>query len=332
MICVVVPARNEEQDLGACLAALMAQEGDPARMEILVVDDASTDGTLEIARRLAGRPGSRVRVIAGPGRGASAARNAGARAASAPILLFTDADCRPVPGWASALERALEADGVAAVTGRQASDQRGVVARLVQLEVDEKHRRLRSGRRAMFADTASAGYRADVFRALGGFDEGLRRFEDTDLAFRLVSAGHAVEIVPGAVVYHRHVENLLAYFRRKRHLGLWGAAVYRRHPARLLEDSRTPWSMRLQMAFAPLTLLGLAAGAWTPAGHGPAALAAVLFLASAGRFLASALRLGPAMAMAALPFLATRALALDVGLAEGLIRILVGRHPATNAP
>ena len=39
-----------------------------------------------------------------------------------------------------------------------------------------------------------------------------------------------------------------------------------------------------------------------------------------------------ASALAAVPFLATRALALDVGLAEGLIRLLVGRHPATNAP
>jgi len=107
-VSIIVPARNEEASLGGCLESLTAQTGAP--FEIIVVDDASTDRTREIAQGFAG-----VRVISPElmpqdcaGRrwtGKSNALVAGAKAASAQWLLFTDADTVHLPG---SLARALE--------------------------------------------------------------------------------------------------------------------------------------------------------------------------------------------------------------------------------
>jgi glycosyltransferase involved in cell wall biosynthesis len=93
-VSVIVPARNEEASLGACLESLVTQTG--VVFEIIVVDDHSTDRTRDIAESFTGRQGA-VRVIeAGPlpagWTGKNNAVTAGARSARGPWLLFTDAD------------------------------------------------------------------------------------------------------------------------------------------------------------------------------------------------------------------------------------------------
>jgi cellulose synthase/poly-beta-1,6-N-acetylglucosamine synthase-like glycosyltransferase len=102
---VIVPARNEEACLGGCLQSLVRQSGMP--LEIIVVDDHSTDGTLEIALSFSNQ---QVRVIeAGPlpadWTGKNNAVTAGSKAATGEWLLFTDADTIHLPG---SLARSLE--------------------------------------------------------------------------------------------------------------------------------------------------------------------------------------------------------------------------------
>jgi glycosyltransferase involved in cell wall biosynthesis len=97
-VSVIIPARNEEASLGACLQSLVAQE--KIAFEIIVVDDHSTDRTREIASSF---PSDRVRLIeAGPlpvgWTGKNNAVTAGASASRGPWLLFTDADTVHLPG------------------------------------------------------------------------------------------------------------------------------------------------------------------------------------------------------------------------------------------
>ncbi len=102
-VSVIIPARNEEACLGACLESLVAQQG--LTFEIIVVDDHSTDRTREIATSF---PAVRV-IDAGPlppgWTGKNNAVATGAREASGKWLLFTDADTVHLPG---SLPRALE--------------------------------------------------------------------------------------------------------------------------------------------------------------------------------------------------------------------------------
>jgi len=87
LISVVVPAHNAGKFLGECLDALMAGDLSRTQWELIVVDDASTDETAEIAQRA-------DRLISIPGRahGPAYARNRGAEAARAPVVAFVDAD------------------------------------------------------------------------------------------------------------------------------------------------------------------------------------------------------------------------------------------------
>lgn len=91
MISVVIPAYNEEEYIEECLKCLMAQTRAPD--EIIVVDNNSTDRTVEIASRFP------VRIISEPRQGISYARNAGFDAAQYDVIARTDADSRPNIDW-----------------------------------------------------------------------------------------------------------------------------------------------------------------------------------------------------------------------------------------
>jgi len=108
-VSVIIPARDAAATRPATLAGLAAQRAEDG-MEVIVVDDGSTDATATVAREAG------ATVIVGQGRGAGAARNVGVAAASGEILAFVDADVEPQPGWLEAGIRAL--DGADMVQGR----------------------------------------------------------------------------------------------------------------------------------------------------------------------------------------------------------------------
>jgi glycosyltransferase involved in cell wall biosynthesis len=320
---VIVPARNAGSTLAACLAALQRQQGVAGPWEVIVVDDGSCDDTAAIAGAFP------VRLLRQPPRGAAAARNAGARAATGAVLAFTDADCRPAPGWLAGLLAPFADDLVSGAQGLLASDQAGLMARMVQAEYADKQSHMLARGQVTFADTASAAYRATVFQAAGGFREDLAAVEDTELAFRLAAAGHTLVMAPDAVVYHRHPETLTAYARRKLRFGTWGAVAYRAFPERVVDDTRTPGSMRLQLVLAPVLLGALLLAPFNHRARRGAVLAAGAFCLTTLPFARRAARTDPAVAAVAPAVFFVRAVALGAGLALGLAR--AGRGTASAA-
>ena len=112
-VTVVVAARNESRCIDACLSALSAQDYPADRVEVVVVDDRSTDDTACRAQRWTGRiPGLRVIGVADrryrcPKKNAL---DAGIRAGTGNLILTTDADCRPPPGWIASTVRCFAPD------------------------------------------------------------------------------------------------------------------------------------------------------------------------------------------------------------------------------
>jgi glycosyltransferase involved in cell wall biosynthesis len=243
-VSVIIPAHNASTTLGACLDGLAREHIPGSAGELIVVDDASTDDT----RQIATRPG--VRVLSGPGTGPSAARNTGARAAEGEVLVFLDADTVPQPGWLREMIAPLQDPQIVAVKGRYRTDQRTIMARFAQLEFEWKYARLERATRVDFVDTGTAAYRRDLFLTTGGFDEQLRSGEDVDLAFRLASQGAQFAFNPRAVVQHHHTEDLLGYFVKKAKYAGVRVELYRRYPNKAFGDSYTPPTMGLQIGLA----------------------------------------------------------------------------------
>ena len=185
---VVIPCRNEASTLGACLHGLRAQDFPRHRFELVVVDGGSTDGGRDLARHAG------ARVLSDGASGPSGARNVGIRAARAPIVVFTDADCVPRPDWLTRYAEVFAEDPtLAGVAGglRLARDTlRG------RLEDDDAQVRYRG------FITSNVAYRRDVLLEVGGFAEDLVCAEDYDLAWRVMDAGHRVVNDPRPVVTH----------------------------------------------------------------------------------------------------------------------------------
>ena len=113
-ITAIVCAYNEARHLPACIFSLLSQTRPPD--EILIINNASTDETGEVAREIA-RGVPRVRVIDEPAKGLVVARETARRAARGSVLAYVDADCRVPLRWLERIEAQLDASPAVAVTG-----------------------------------------------------------------------------------------------------------------------------------------------------------------------------------------------------------------------
>jgi O-antigen/teichoic acid export membrane protein/glycosyltransferase involved in cell wall biosynthesis len=189
-VSVVVPAHNAARQIETCLAALNGERA--GELEIIVVDDASTDDTAARARTL----GAQVIELdrnAGP----SVARNLGASRATGDVLLFVDADVVVAPGTLRRVRAWMRAHPhVAAVFGSYdaAPVAEGTLSRYRNLLHHHLHQLGRAEASTFWAGCGAI--RRDVFMAEGGFDEHRfpRCIEDIELGYRLRAAGHALRL------------------------------------------------------------------------------------------------------------------------------------------
>lgn len=236
---VVVPTKNSSRTLRTCLESLRSQS---IRCEILVVDNRSSDGTQEIAARLAD-----VTLVHGPER--SAQRNAGLRACSAPIVAFVDSDMDLETG---VLEQAVEAIG------------RGAVGVIVPEHTDGVGfwARVRAFERSFYCGQdqveAARVFPRWVLEKVGGFDESMPPGpEDWDLTLRARQYGNIVRI--DACI--RHDEGAVGYLdacRKKAYYAFGLRFFHRKHGGRqLLAALSRPYLRRPWKLLWPHPMLGL---------------------------------------------------------------------------
>jgi hypothetical protein len=225
-VAVIVPNYNKAKTLRLCLDAVYAQAHPVA--EVVVVDDASTDGSRDIARDFP------CRLIEQPhNRGVSAARNAGATATDAPLLFFVDSDIALAPDAIANAVRTLRAepDRVMAygIYDAEPLVDDGPVERY-RILFEHFWRRRAAGLRTATMFSLSLIPR-DTFLRVGGLDEDLRDGEDLEFGTRL-PAGHQAVLTDTVVGRHDDVDRLLPF--------LWEQFDRANNPAML----RKTWSRR----------------------------------------------------------------------------------------
>lgn len=321
-ISIIIPTFNGVARIGKCLDALLPQ-AERHRAEILVVNDGSSDATTELVRRY-----PKVRLINQSNAGPAVARNRGAFAASGEIILFTDDDCVPSPGWLQAMLEPFEDEQVIATKGAYLTRQTSVVARFVQLEYEDRYRRMRTFRDIDFVDTYSAAFRRSNFLEMGGYDASfpLACAEDAELSYRMSSRGWKMRFVPDAVVYHTHPATLSAYFRKKYKFAFWRMLAVRKNPEKAVRDSHTPQLMKFQLLFGPAMLGALGFDLIVSARVPLSFLVLAGFLISTLPFTLRALANDTEVGLLSPALLAARASAQVLGVAAGLFH--ANRKPA----
>ena len=195
-VSVVIPARNAAHTLARCLDAIIAQAF--PSVEVVVVDDCSSDATSEIAARY---PMALVRMPCHGG--PSAARNRGAQAAHGALLFFVDADVAIAPGAiAKAVATMAARPDVGALIGSYDADpaDTSIVSRFKNLAHHHFHQRSRSEATTFWG--ACGVIRRECFTAVGGFDESRFAIEDVELGYRLIEAGVRIALDPELQVKH----------------------------------------------------------------------------------------------------------------------------------
>ena len=224
-VSVIVPFLGDERGalrLLAHLGALEATMGD----ELIVADNTE-------AGVAAPALGDAARVVRASGeRSSYHARNAGARAARNDWLLFVDADCAPAPDL---LTRYFdpppdESEGLLAGAIADHPEHDSLLARYTRSRNLYRGERGLQGSDGAYAPTGNLMVRRRAFEAVGGFAEGIRSAGDVDLCWRIQAAGWVLTRRPGAVVAHRHRQDLPSFLGMLARYGAGASWLNRRYP------------------------------------------------------------------------------------------------------
>ena len=197
-VTVAISTYQRAHLLPALLRALEQQTLPHGEFSVVIADNGATDSTADVLADLAATTPIQLTVVrAEQNRGPAVGRNLAWRAATAPIIAFTDDDCLPTPGWLEAGLRAMGEERLVCV-GRtsphpdEAHLTAGPFARTVRVD-DARH-----------FQTCNVFYRRADIDAVGGFDEAFDEpaGEDTDLGLRVVEAGAGAVFAAEAEVFH----------------------------------------------------------------------------------------------------------------------------------
>lgn len=223
---VVIPVLNGAHTIGDTLAGLMNQAASPPEIEIIVVDNGSTDGTTAVVQKFP------VMLLCEPKPGPSAARNRGLRQVRGEVVAFLDADTLPTRHWLAEIAAPFADPEILLVAGRLIGYRPQTTAEKYYahyfLDQTARHAQLAS---FPFAASGNMAVRRNVVTALGGWDEEFRVGEDIDLAQRLLRKFNThIHAAPAALVFLRIRADREALNRQAFKYGQGGARLWMRYP------------------------------------------------------------------------------------------------------
>lgn len=262
---VVIPCYNEQSTIRGLLDAIAAQTYPREKMEIIVVDGLSTDGTRELVNAFRQERGDlQIQLIDNPKRIIPEAMNAGIRAARGDAVVRLDAHCTVAEDYLTRIAAKLETTDAACLGPRMYMQPIDTpVARAIAAALSTPFgpgtSSFRFSDKEGEADTMNFGvYRRWIFEQAGYFDPNLVSNEDYDLHYRIRKTGNHILYVPSLTVFYRPRENYKALWRQYWRYGFWKSQMARK-------DLR---SIRLRHLVAPawvlVIIIGLVTGIFIP--------------------------------------------------------------------
>ena len=208
---IIIPAKNEEEYIGQCVASLLKLNYPREQYEIIVADNGSIDATVAVASI------SKVNVLdLSKKKTISAVRNGGASYANGKILVFLDADCTVASDWLLQAERYLSQSsivcfGSSPVIPENATwvERSWFLVRMSQELVFERE----------WQESTNMFIRKTAFDEINGFNEQLETCEDVDISYRLRKYGSIISDSRIVAVHHRDPKTLWEFFLKEKWRG-----------------------------------------------------------------------------------------------------------------
>src|SRR5579863_226542 len=260
-VSIIIPSYNRAIQLERCLRSLHALDYPQHHLEIIVVNDASTDETPAMLDRLMKEPALQhcsIRVVThATQQGVANSRNAGAKAAQYDLLAYIDSDCVASSSWLAELVPALQDTHIAAVGGMLRSyDTVSTLGRyedvLSSLFMGMRPQRVRLEGPLTYLPTASMLVRREAWQQIGGFAP-LTFGEDVDFCRRLLTHNFQILYLPQGTVYHDYRTHPAAFLGIRASYASAEAALLQRHPS----ERRILLLPPEQASFAGLAIMGL---------------------------------------------------------------------------
>ncbi|HLI06420.1 MAG TPA: mycofactocin biosynthesis glycosyltransferase MftF [Ktedonobacteraceae bacterium] len=260
-VSIIIPTRNRAAQLERCLRSLLALDYPASALEIIVVDDASTDETPTMLQRFVAETaayGWTIHVIRhATRRGVGKGRNTGAAAANSDLLAYIDSDCVASRGWLKELVPAFQDARLGAVGGLlRAYERTGMVGRYEDVRsslfMGVRAQEVQAAGPIPYVPTANLLVRREAWRRLEGFAS-LNFGEDVDFCRRLLAAGYRARYLPHGTVYHDYRTRLRDFLRTRVSYASSEAILLRLHP----RERRTLILPPEQATFAALSIVGL---------------------------------------------------------------------------
>jgi succinoglycan biosynthesis protein ExoA len=232
-VSVIVPCRNEVTSLGACLDSILRSDYPPLRMEVLVADGASEDGTGKLIDNYAAKD-ARVRRIDNPERVTPIALNRAILAARGEIVMRLDAHATIAANYIPLAVGYLESSGADNVGGsmRTLPQEAGPFAEPIRIVLTHRfgvgNSRFRTGTDSpRWVDTVFGGcWRREIFDRVGLFNEKLERSQDLEFSLRLRRAGGRILLAPDMETRYYARATLAGFWRHNWINGVWAVLPF----------------------------------------------------------------------------------------------------------
>jgi len=222
-VSLIIPAYNEEDTISACLKSALEQDYKP--LEIIVVDNNSTDKTKSIIKHLEKR-NKVIKYVFEPQRKRGAARNTGLRHSTGGIVALTDADCTLPANWIRKMVEPILKHGEKIVTGNEIIDGTDFVSRQRARHRKAFMEKRINGRYINHMDTKTCAIDKTVFSTIGPFNKTLLHSEDKDIGIKMLSNKYRIFYRKDCCVIHSHRLSLIDWMKQQISKSYWAQACY----------------------------------------------------------------------------------------------------------
>lgn len=319
-VSILIPIRNEAAYIQACLDAVLAQDYPVEKMEILVADGLSDDGTREILRDYQSRD-PRIRVVDNPGKIVAKGLNLLIPQAKGDVLIRVDGHCVIAPDYVGNCVRHIREDGVDGVGGPMRSLGEDHISQAIALAMSSKFGvggssfRTECGQTKLVDTVPFPAYTREIIDRVGLYDEELVRDQDDEYNYRIRKAGGKILLAADVRSTYYSRGSLKKLWRQYFQYGFYKVRVLQKHPRQMSPRQFVP------LAFVLALLVGLILAVITSWGWvGLVALLGAYMLANLAASMAIASREGwrylPLLPLA----FATIHVSYGVGFLSGLVK------------